>query len=115
MRIDDDDNIYVLEVNSLPSLGEHGSYLVGAAYVGMDFAAFVNRLVEVASARYFGTPQPPPVDAKATDPSERAFAFITQRRDHMERSLQRWVRAFQPHRRPAGARACRRASRADSH
>ena len=91
MRLDADDNLYVLEANSLPSLGEHGSYLVGAAHVGMDFAAFVNRLVEVASARYFGTPQPPPVSAKSTDPSERAFQFVTQRRDRIERSLQRWV------------------------
>ena len=91
MRLDPDDNLYVLEANSLPSLGEHGSYLVGAAHVGMDFAAFVNRLVEVASARYFGTPQPPPVSAKSANPSERAFQFITQRRDRMERSMQRWV------------------------
>ena len=91
MRMDDGDNLYVLEVNSLPSLGEHGSYLVGAAHVGMDFAAFVNRLVEVASARYFGTPHPPPVDARTADPSERAFQYITQRRDRMEQSLQRWV------------------------
>ena len=112
MRIDDDNNIYVLEVNSLPSLGEHGSYLVGAAYVGMDFAAFVNRLVEVASARYFGTPQPPPVDAKAADPSERAFAFITQRRDHMERSLQQWVELSSHTDDPLGlARAAERAGR----
>ena len=91
MRMDAEDNLHVLEVNSLPSLGEHGSYLVGAAYVGMDFTAFVNRLVEVASARYFGTPQPPPVDARTADPSERAFQYITQRRDRMERSLQQWV------------------------
>ena len=112
MRVDDDDNIYVLEVNSLPSLGEHGSYLVGAAHVGMDFAAFVNRLVEVASARYFGTPQPPPVDAKAANPSERAFAFITQRRDQMERSLQQWVELPSRTDDPLGiARAAGRAGR----
>ena len=91
IRMDADDNFYVLEVNSLPSLGEHGSYLVGAAQVGMDFGAFVNRLVEVASARYFGTPQPPSVDARTADPSERAFQYITQRRDRMEKSLQQWV------------------------
>ena len=59
MRLDRDGNLYILEVNSLPSLGEHGSYLVGAAHVGLDFAAVINRLVEVASARYFGTPAPP--------------------------------------------------------
>ena len=112
MRVDADDNIYVLEINSLPSLGEHGSYLVGAAHVGLDFTAFVNRLVEVASARYFGTPQPPPVDARTVDPSERTFQFITQRRDQMERSLQQWVELSSRTDDPLGlARAAERARR----
>ena len=113
LRMDADDNLYVLEANSLPSLGEHGSYLVGAAHVGLDFAAFVNRLVEVASARYFGTPQPPPVDARgATDPSERSFQYITQRRDAMERSLEGWVQVSSRTDDPLGvARAAERAGR----
>ncbi len=112
LRVDDDDNAYVLEVNSLPSLGEHGSYLVGAAHVGLDFASFVNRLVEVASARYFGTPQPPPVDAKTADPSERVFQYVTQRRDQMERSLQQWVELPSRTDDPLGlARAADRAGR----
>ena len=112
MRMDAEDNFYVLEVNSLPSLGEHGSYLVGAAHVGMDFAAFVNRLVEVASARYFGTPQPPTVDARTADPSERAFQYITQRRDRMERSLQQWVEVSSRTDDPLGlSRAAERAGR----
>ena len=112
MRMDAEDNFYVLEVNSLPSLGEHGSYLVGAAHVGMDFAAFVNRLVEVASARYFGTPQPPAVDARTADPSERSFLYITQRRDRMERSLQQWVEVSSRTDDPLGlSRAAERAGR----
>ena len=112
MRMDAEDNFYVLEVNSLPSLGEHGSYLVGAAHVGMDFAAFVNRLVEVASARYFGTPQPPTVDARTADPSARSFQYITQRRDRMERSLQQWVEVSSRTDDPLGlSRAAERAGR----
>ena len=112
MRMDADDNLYVLEANSLPSLGEHGSYLVGAAHVGLDFAAFVNRLVEVASARYFGTPQPPVVDGRAADVSERAFQYITQRRDGMERSLQAWVQTSSRTDDPLGlSRAAERAGR----
>ena len=91
MRLDSKNNLYVLEVNSLPSLGEHGSYLVGAAAVGLDFQKFVNRLVEIASARYFGTPQPPSADVKNADPSAHAFNYITSRRERMERRLQEWV------------------------
>jgi D-alanine-D-alanine ligase len=91
MRLDPQGNLYLLEVNSLPSLGQRGSYLVGAAQVGLDFAALVNRLVEVASARYFGTPSPPKLDEGSIDPARRVFSFITQRRDELERRLEEWT------------------------
>ncbi len=91
MRLDADGNFYILEINSLPSLGEHGSYLIGAAHVGMDFVAVMNRLVEVASARYFGTPEPPVFDKRTLDPSERVLRYITQRRDEVEKRLQDWT------------------------
>jgi D-alanine-D-alanine ligase len=86
MRLDDEGNLSILEVNSLPSLGEHGSYLVGAHHIGLDFAAVVNRLVEEASARYFGTPEPPQIDTPKSV-STQIFSFVTQRRDLMERKL----------------------------
>jgi D-alanine-D-alanine ligase len=91
MRLDDEGNLYILEINSLPSLGEHGSYCVGAAHVGLDFAKLINRLVEVASARYFGLPEPPQLDGAGGDPSKRVFSFITQRRDALERRLREWT------------------------
>jgi D-alanine-D-alanine ligase len=86
MRLDGEGNLFILEVNSLPSLGEHGSYLVGARQIGLDFAAVVNRLVEEASARYFGTPEPPQVDVPKSA-STQIFSFVTQRRDMMEKRL----------------------------
>lgn len=52
MRIDAQGDPYVLEINSLPSLGEHGSYVAASEAVGLDFPALVNRLVEVAAAPY---------------------------------------------------------------
>jgi D-alanine-D-alanine ligase len=91
MRLDPGGNLYILETNSLPSLGEHGSYLVGASHVGLDFTSFVNRLVEVASARYFGTPEPPALDARRVDTRSHAVSFVTQRREGMERRLRDWV------------------------
>ena len=91
MRLDDGGNLYVLEANSLPSLGEHGSYLIGAAHVGLDFPRFVNRLVDLAIARYFGTPQPPTLDVKRVDPATHVFSHITQRRERLEKSLHSWV------------------------
>ncbi|NNF06879.1 MAG: ATP-grasp domain-containing protein [Candidatus Eisenbacteria bacterium] len=91
MRMDKDGNLYILEINSLPSLGEHGSYLIGAQAVGLDFTKFVNRLVEESSARYFGTPEPPDLVGTKRPSSDKVTGYITQRRDEMERQLSRWA------------------------
>jgi D-alanine-D-alanine ligase len=93
MRIDEEGGLWLLEINSLPSMGQRGSYVAAAAAVGLDFAGLVNRLVEVASARYFGTPSPPRVAGKGSKPDEQIFAFLTGRRDRMERRLRDWTRS----------------------
>ncbi len=91
MRLDAEGKLYVLEVNSLPSLGEHGSYVAAAEAMGLDFAGLVNRLVEVASSRYFGTPNPPELIRARKTPSERVFAYLTERRDRVEKRVEQWV------------------------
>lgn len=91
MRLDKDGNLFILEVNSLPSLGEHGSYVQGAASVGLDFSGLVNRLVDVAAARYFGTPSPPEVTPKQADVDQRIVTFLTARRDVIEREVRDWT------------------------
>lgn len=90
-RMDQQGNLYLLEINSLPSLGEHGSYVAAAQAAGLDFTALVNRLVDVASSRYFGTPNPPKVGKTVGTPSDAVFCFLTERRDHIEKSIQRWT------------------------
>ena len=91
MRLDKNDNLYILEINSLPSLGEHGSYTQAAQTAGLDFTALVNRLVEVASSRYFGTPTPPQIGTRKLDPDKQFFSYLTERRDMIEKSLKHWV------------------------
>ncbi len=91
MRMDKDGNLYVLEINSLPSLGEHGSYVAAAEVMGLDFARLVNRLVEVASARYFGTPNPPELVKARKTPEEKVFGYLTERRDQLEKRVEQWV------------------------
>lgn len=88
MRIDKFDNPYILEINSLPSLGEHGSYVEAAACAGLDYPNLVNRLIEVASARYFATPHPPSIDPTG-DPQTSMFQFLTERRDQIEKRVQK--------------------------
>jgi D-alanine-D-alanine ligase len=91
MRLDKEGSFYVLEVNSLPSLGEHGSYTIGAERAGLDFADLVNRLVDVAGARYFGTPRPPALDADRREPGSQIFSHLSERRDRIERHCQGWT------------------------
>jgi len=88
IRLDPQGNLYVLEINSLPSLGENGSYARAAAAAGLDFTALVNRLVDVASERYFGTPTPPGL---ATVAETDLLEGITQHRDRIEARIQERV------------------------
>ncbi|NIM13354.1 MAG: ATP-grasp domain-containing protein [Candidatus Aminicenantes bacterium] len=104
MRMDSNGNFYILEINSLPSLGEHGSYTHAAEAVGLDYVALVNRLVEVAVARYFGTPKPPPIDEKKKEPEEQIFQFLTQRREQVEKRLREWTRRTSRTSDPVGIR-----------
>jgi D-alanine-D-alanine ligase len=108
MRLDGEGNFYILEINSLPSLGPRGSYVRGAETAGLDFPALVNRLVEVASARYFGTPQPPAIAEKPRSPDEAIFVFLTQRRDRLERRTAEWTRLSSRTNDPIGVEAASR-------
>jgi len=91
MRLDSDGHLFILEVNSLPSLGEFGSYIEGAQQMGLDFGALVNHLVDVASARYFGTPRPMGLSTEEADSGQLIASFLTQRRDDIERRLKIWT------------------------
>jgi D-alanine-D-alanine ligase len=91
MRMDEQDSFYILEINSLPSLGEHGSYLKAAQAAGMDRIAVINRMVEVAATRYFGTPAPAAIQAQTNNVEGRIFSYITRSRDRIERRVQEWV------------------------
>jgi len=111
MRMDEAGNLFVLEINSLPSLGARGSYVIAGEAAGLDFAGLCNRLVEVASTRYFGTPSPPELGTTAPLDRPRAiFSFLTGRRDQMERRVRDWVAVSSRTEDPVGLReASRRA------
>ena len=90
-RMDGDGKFYILEINSMASLGPGGSYVYAAAADGMDYAAVVNRLVEVASERYFGSVEVPTVLAGADKTAQQIFTHITAHRDDVDREIERWV------------------------
>jgi D-alanine-D-alanine ligase len=58
IRLDAAGTPYVLEINSMASLGAAGSYMLAAQTAGYSFATLVNRIVDVTHQRYFGVPAP---------------------------------------------------------
>lgn len=110
LRMDSKNRLYILEVNSLPSMGEHGSYTAAAEAAGLDYTALVNRLVDVAAARYFGTPAPPQIGARDVAPENKIFSFLIERRDKVERRVEQWTHMQRRTGDPTGVReAVRRA------
>jgi len=59
LRIDSLGNIYILEVNSIPSLGVEGSLVLSAKTAGYSYDSFVNRIFDVATLRCLGFPTTP--------------------------------------------------------
>ncbi len=55
IRLDENDQIYLLEINSMASLGESGSYPYAAKVAGYDYESLVNRMLDVAAVRYFAS------------------------------------------------------------
>ncbi len=53
-RLDENHNIYILEVNSMASLSVSGSYYTEAQAAGYSFDTLVNKMLESAAIRYFG-------------------------------------------------------------
>lgn len=53
IRMDEKGDIYLLEVNSMASLGKTGSYVAAAQVAGMEYSNLVNKMLDVAAVRYF--------------------------------------------------------------
>ncbi|MTI95061.1 MAG: M20/M25/M40 family metallo-hydrolase [Firmicutes bacterium] len=91
-RLDRAGNPYILEINSMASLGPGGSYVMAAAQKGLDYTALTNRLIEIASQRYFGPliPEAGKLD-QVSDVRQSAFTYLVQNRDYLEEELKVWT------------------------
>lgn len=54
LRMDVDGNIYILELNSMASLGGTGSYVHAATTAGYSYDSLINKILDTAALRYFG-------------------------------------------------------------
>ncbi|KUO50273.1 MAG: D-alanine--D-alanine ligase [Desulfitibacter sp. BRH_c19] len=91
-RIDKQGNPYILEINSMPSLGAGGSYVYAAGKMGLNYGDLVNRFIETAAKRYFGTSLLTPFIHERQNKKETdVFRFHTKNRDKMEECLKAWT------------------------
>ncbi|KPJ60877.1 MAG: D-alanine--D-alanine ligase [Latescibacteria bacterium DG_63] len=91
LRMDRQGNFYILEVNSMASLGRGGSYVYSASKIGLDYADLVNRLVDVATQRYFGTVIAERVEEIKPSTEHSVFSHLTGRRDVLEKDIEEWT------------------------
>jgi D-alanine-D-alanine ligase len=53
-RMDAEEGLHILEINSMASLNLTGSFVHSARVAGMDFDCLINRILDNAAQRYFG-------------------------------------------------------------
>ncbi|MDE5415088.1 M20/M25/M40 family metallo-hydrolase [Alkalihalobacterium chitinilyticum] len=89
-RIDKDGKPYILEVNSMASLGADGSFVYAAETMGLSYADLMNKLIDITNERYFG---PYFVDNNIEEGKDQLelISTITQKRDKIEADLKRWT------------------------
>ena len=54
LRMARDGKVYILELNSMASLGQTGSYYTAAKAAGYTYDTLINKILDVAAMRYFG-------------------------------------------------------------
>ena len=60
--MDKDENLYILELNSMASLGTGGSFFHAGKTAGYTYESLVNKILDVAVIRYFGSTNQPQTD-----------------------------------------------------
>jgi D-alanine-D-alanine ligase len=58
IRVDVFGNPFVLEINSMPSLGMGGSFVLAARETGLEFMPLITQILDLAHERYYGAPAP---------------------------------------------------------
>ena len=95
IRLDEDNNIYLLEINSMASLGETGSYPTAAKVAGYNFESLTNKMLDVASVRYFANTMMtklPEEGKKGKMPqATRMRTFMKARQQQTEKFLKKLV------------------------
>jgi D-alanine-D-alanine ligase len=94
LRMDENGNVYILEINSMASLGPTGSYVHAASIAGYTFPVLVNKMLDVAVLRYYtATEFAPQVDEiyDKVPLTTRMRSFLRGRQESIEKLLKEMV------------------------
>ena len=86
-RMDSEGNLYILELNSMASLGRTGSYVHAAQVAGYTFDTMVNRMLDVAVERYFGGQQLDQVLVQEPEAKTKKDPLRIRLRSHLRGNL----------------------------
>lgn len=94
IRLDSNNNIWLLEINSMASLGLTGSYVYAAEIFGYNYVSLVNKMLDVAVIRYFskklGLDESPKTGEKKAM-SGKIRSYLRTRQDNSEEILKRLI------------------------
>jgi D-alanine-D-alanine ligase len=103
VRMDREGNPYILEINSMASLGLTGTYVRAAQEAAYSYEALINRIVDVAVMRYFGPDSVSRNGASDKSPaaekgsvSARMRSYLRSQAGTIEDSLERMVEMRTP-------------------
>ncbi|MBU2515387.1 ATP-grasp domain-containing protein [bacterium] len=95
IRMDENNNILLLEINSMASLGDTGSYVNAAEKAGYSYPQLVNKILETAVIRYSyeslsngKMPSQQTDDSKKSSLAVRVRGFIRSRQGKIEKFLE---------------------------
>ena len=96
LRMDDAGKPYILEINSMASLGLTGTYVHAAQVAGYAYEGLINKMLDVAAVRYFGqdyaTGEPGPKGRESQpDTSARIRTYLRGQAVTTEDALRRLV------------------------
>jgi D-alanine-D-alanine ligase len=94
IRMDENGKIYILEINSMASLGPTGTYPKAASAAGYNYKALVNKMLDVAALRYFTSAEVPEDEFKLfkkTPLHVRIRGFLRSRQSNLEEFLKQLI------------------------
>ncbi len=90
IRLGEGGKIYLLEINSMASLGSNGSYVNAAAVAGYNYTDLVNKMLDVAAVRYFIPDISPETESKSGNTKKlniRMRSYLNSRQEFLEKLL----------------------------